>query len=209
MQSATRFVRVEDPVPADELDTIRNLGPNSLIIRLMFTINHLSRWLSPIHDPDVLERSVYRGEPTPKDLVIRLRQYEKLIYPRMYMAAHESNADFDTLEDPKVTPQQQERDRQDSTIVVMSEFRRLRQTSTALLRSLPDDAWELRGRSRNGIEGSIRSMAEALAIHDYRVLRALDQTLGQVGARDGLAEIQKTPLKELLELVPDQVDIRV
>lgn len=209
MNTATSFIRVEDPVPAEVLDSIRNLGPNSLIIRLMFTVNHLSRWLSPVHDPDKLERSVYRGEPTPKDLVIRLREYDKLIYPRMYMAAHVQNADFDKLGEPEITPQQQRLDDEDPTIVVMSQFRRLRQTSTALLRALPNDAWDLRGRSRNGIEGSIRSMAEALAIHDYRVLRALDQTLDQVGAREGLAKIQKTPLDELLKLVPDQVDIRI
>lgn len=207
--SHTQFVRVDDPVPSHELDTIRSMEPNALIVRLMFTINHLSRWLSPIHDADKLERSVYRGEPTPKDLVIRLRQYDKRIYPRMYLAAHEPDADFDTLEEPEIGLQQQQRDTHDSTIVVLSQFRRLRQTSTALLRALPDSAWDLRGRSRSGIEGSIRSMAEALAIHDYRVLRALDQTLDQVGARDDLAQIQKTPLDELLELVPDHVDIRV
>lgn len=207
MNTATSFIRVEDPVPAEEIEKIRNLGNNPLIIRLMFTVNHLSRWLTPIHDDDKLDRAVYRGEPTVRELVVRVREYDKFIYPRMYLAAHKPGADFDALETPQLTPDREKRDRNDPVVVLMAEFRRTRQTITALLRGLPDDAWDLGGRSRRGIEGTIRSMSEALAIHDYRVLRALDQTLTQTGAREGLAEIQKTPLNELLELVPDQVDI--
>ena len=60
---------------------------------------------------------------------------------------------------------------------------------------------------RDLIEGTIRSMAEATAMHDYRVLRALDQTLDQTGAREGLAAIQKVPLDELLKLVPEHVNL--
>lgn len=207
MNTATNYIRVEDPIPAAEVEKIRNLGNNALIIRLMFTVNHLSRWLTPVHDDGKLNRAVHRGEPTAKELVIRLREYDKFIYPRMYLAAHQPNADFDTLDDLQVTSDREYFDERDTTIVIMSEFRRTRQTITALLRTLPDDAWDLRGHSRRGLEGSIRSLAEALAIHDYRVLRALDQTLDQTGARDGLAEIQKTPLDELLKLVPAEVNI--
>ena len=207
MNTATSFIRVDDPVPVEEIEKIRSLDNNPLIIRLMFTVNHLSRWLTPIHDDDKLDRAIYRGEPTARDLVVRLREYDRRIYPRMYLAAHKPNADFDVLDDPGLSPRRERFDRDDLTVVLMAEFRRTRQTITALLRTLPDDAWDLRGRSRTGIEGSIRSLAEALAIHDYRVLRALDQTLDQTGAREGLAEIQKTPLDELLKLVPDHVDI--
>jgi hypothetical protein len=207
MNTATSFIRVDDPVPAEEIEKIRSLDNNSLIIRLMFTVNHLSRWLTPIHDDDRLDRAVYHGEPTARELVVELREYDKRIYPRMYLTAHQPGADLDVLEDPELTPQRQRSDREDTTVVLMAEFRRTRQTITALLRTLPDDAWDLRGRSRKGLEGTIRSFAEALAIHDYRVLRALDQTLNQTGAREGLAEIQKAPLDELLKLVPDHVDI--
>jgi hypothetical protein len=207
MDTATGFIRVEDPVPAEEIEKIRNLGNNALIIRLMFTVNHLSRWLTPIHDDDKLDRAVYRGEPTVRELVVRMREYDRFIYPRMYLAAHKPGADFDVLEEPGLTPARQEHDRRDPVVVLLSEFRRTRQTITALLRTLPDDAWDLRGRSRRGVEGTIRSMAEALAMHDYRALRALDQTLDQTGAREGLAEIQKVHLDELLRLVPDQVNL--
>jgi hypothetical protein len=207
MNTATSFIRVEDPVPAEEIEKIRNLENNSLIIRLMFTVNHLSRWLTPIHDDDKLDRAIYRGEPTARELVVRLREYDRFIYPRMYLAAHKPGADLDVLEDPQLTPDREKRDRNDPVVVLLAGVRRSRQSITALLRGLPDDAWDLSGRSRRGVEGSIRSMAEAVAIHDYRVLRALDQTLTQTGAREGLAEIQKTSLDELLKLVPDQVDI--
>jgi len=207
MNTATSFIRVEDPVPAEVIEQIQNLDNDALIIRLMFTINHLSRWLTPIHDDDKLDRAVYRGEPTAKELVIRLREYDEMIYPRMFLISQQPGADLDVLDDPRLSRPDVEFDRRDTTVVLMARFRRIRQTITSLLRTLPDDAWDLRGRSRKGIEGSIRSMAEALAIHDYRVLRALDQTLNQTGARVGLAEIQKAPLDELLKLVPEHVDI--
>jgi len=207
MNTATSFIRVEDPVPAEVIEQIQNLDNDRLIIRLMFTINHLSRWLTPIHDDDKLDRAVYRGEPTAKELVIRLREYDEMIYPRMFLISQQPGADLDVLDDPRLSRPDVEFDRRDTTVVLMARFRRIRQTITSLLRTLPDDAWDLRGRSRKGIEGSIRSMAEALAIHDYRVLRALDQTLNQTGARVGLAEIQKAPLDELLKLVPEHVDI--
>ena len=94
-----------------------------------------------------------------------------------------------------------------TTVVLLSGFRRSRQSITALLRALPDDAWDLRGHSAKGVEGTVRSLAEATAMHDYRVLRALDQTLDQTGAREGLAEIQTVHLDELLKLVPEHVDL--
>ena len=44
-------------------------------------------------------------------------------------------------------------------------------------------------------------------MHDYRYLRALDSALDTTGARDGLAEIQKTHLDELLTLTPQRLAI--
>ena len=204
MNTATSFIRVEDPVPAEEIDRIRGLENNALILRLLFTVHHLSRWLTPIHDDDKLDRAVYRGEPTAKELIIRLRNYDRFIYPRMYMAVYEADANFDALPQEPESPANPFHD---TGVVLLASVRRARQSSTALLRALPDDAWDLRGRSSKGIEGSVRSLAESISIHDYRVLRALDQTLDQTGAREGLAEIQKTPLEDLLKLDPEHVDI--
>jgi hypothetical protein len=208
MSTATGFIRVEDPIPGEQIDAIRNMGNNALIIRLMFTVNHLSRWLTPIHDDDKLDRAVYRGAPTAKDLVIRLREYDEWIYPRMFLAAQKPDANFDILDDPSLAPVRNRFDKRDSTVVLISGFRRARQSITALLRALPDGAWDLGGRSeRGGVEGTIRSMAESAAMHDYRVLRVLDQTLDQTGAREGLAAIQKAHLDELLKLVPEHVSL--
>ena len=39
------------------------------------------------------------------------------------------------------------------------------------------------------------------------IFGALDETLDQVGAREGLAEIQKTHLDELLKLVPEHLKL--
>ena len=205
MSIATGYIRLDDPIPDEQIDAIRRMDNNALIIRLMFTINHLSRWLTPIHDDDKLDRALYRGEPTAKELVIRLREHDEWLYPRMYLAAHKPGADLDALDDPRLSPVRPVFDKRDTTVVLMSGFRRSRQSITALLRALPDGAWDLGGRSAKGAEGTIRSMAEATAMHDYRVLRALDQTLDRTGAREGLAAVQKVHLDELLKLVPEQV----
>ena len=53
----------------------------------------------------------------------------------------------------------------------------------------------------------MRQLAEQLAEHDYRVLRAMDATLWDSGARDSIAEIQTASLDELLELVPRTMKI--
>ena len=207
MRSATSFIDVSAPVSDELRRQISESDNNSLIIRLHFTINHLSRWLSPIHDANRLERSVYRGEPTAKELVIGMRNEEERIFPRMYLIATRPGADLDTLPAWESNPQTVARDETTATIVLLAQFRRLRQGTCSLLRSLPDDAWMLKGSSRRERNISIRELAEHLALHDYRFLRALDETLDQVGAREGLAEIQKTHLDELLKLVPSKLEL--
>lgn len=205
----TGYIRLDDPIPDEQIDTIRNMGNDALIIRLIFTVNHVSRWITPIHDDDKLDRALYRGEPTAKDLIIRLREYDEWIYPRMYLAAHKPGTSFDVLDDPSLAPVRPTFDKREApAVVLMAGFRRSRQSITALLRQLPDDAWDLGGYSAKGVEGTIRSMAESTAMHDYRVLRALDQTLDQTGAREGLAEIQKVHLDELLKLVPEHLSLK-
>jgi hypothetical protein len=207
MSSATTYIDVNAPVSDEIRSQIAGADNNALIVRLMFTTNHLSRWLTPIHDPNRLERSLYRGEPTAKDLVIALRNEEQRVYPRLYLIATQTRANLDTLPEWQESPQTVERDAVQPAVVLMAQFRRLRQSTCGLLRSLPDDAWGLIGRSRREPDVTIRQLAEQLAVSDYRYLRALDQTLDQVGARDGLAEIQKTHLDELLTLVPEHLSL--
>jgi len=207
MRSATRFVDVNAPVSDELRRQIHMSNNNALIIRLHFTINHLSRWLTPIHDPNRLERALHRGEPTAKELVIEMRDEEARVFPKLHLIATQTHPNLDNLpmweQDPATTAS----DNSMATIVLMAQFRRLRQGTCSLLRSLPDDAWSLKGSSRRGINISVRELAEHLALHDYCYLSALDETLDQVGAREGLAEIQKTHLDELLKLVPDTLHL--
>lgn len=203
MRSATSFIDVNASVGDDIRRQIAASDNNALIIRLHFTVNHLSRWLTPIHDANRLERAVYRGEPTAKDLVIGMRNEEERVYANLYAIATQASADLDKVPAWRQDAAVSARDEAAATIVLMAQFRRLRQGTCSLLRSTPDDAWSLKGTSRLQRNVTIRGLAEQLAEHDYRYLRALDETLDQVGAREGLAEIQKTHLDELLKLVPD------
>jgi hypothetical protein len=207
MRSATSFIDVNAPVSDELRRQISTSNNNSLIIRLHFAVNHLSRWITPIHDPNRLERAVYRGEPTAKELVVEMRNEEERVFPRMYLIATQLHPDLDKLPVWHPSPKVVATDEATPTIVLMAQYRRLRQGTCSLLRSLPDDAWGLKGSSRREHNVSIRELAELLALHDYQCLRALDETLDQVGAREGLAEIQKTHLDELLKLVPANVHL--
>jgi hypothetical protein len=207
MRSAASFIDVNAPVSDELRNRIRISDNNALIVRLHFTINHLSRWLTPIHDPNRLERSLYRGEPTAKELVIAMRKEEARIFPKMHLIATQSRPNLDNLPVHEQDPVTAATDIATPTIVLMAQFRRLRQGTCSLLRSLPDDAWTLKGSSRRDTNASVRELAEHLALHDYRSLRAMDRTLDQVGAREGLAEIQKTHLDDLLKLVPDTLHL--
>ena len=202
MRTGSEYIDVNAPVSDEQLQAIRSSDNNSLIIRLHFTIHHLSRWLSPIHDRNKLERSLYHGEPTVKEILLQMRNHEQLIYPLMYVIATQEDPNLDTIPDYHPSLGRQKSDEEHSTIVLLSSYRRLRQSTCSLLRNLPDNAWDRTGYSRKHRNTTIRQLAEGLAASDYRYLRAMDQALGDVGARDGLAEIQKTPLDELMNLVP-------
>ncbi len=206
MRSATSFITVDAPVDEQQRRQIAQMNNNAVIVRLMFTINHLSRWLSPIHDPDRLSRSVYRDEPSAKELVIGMRDEEQRVFPKMHLIATRSNPDLDTLPPWQPDPRVRDADQRTPPIVLLASFRRLRLSTCSLLRSLPDDAWDLMGRSRRDRNVTVRELAEGLVLHDYRYLRALDDTLEQSGAREGLAEIQKARLDELLKLSPGHLD---
>jgi len=181
---------------------IAELGNDEIIIRLLFTVNHLSRWLSPIHDETRLVRSVRRSEPSVKDLVIQLRDEELRVFPRMHAMAYQDRPDLDRL--PSVVRADDEIawDRQAAVFEIMSEFRRLRQSTTSLLRSLPDDAWRRDGTSRAEHDWTIRSLAEYLVLNDARMLAAIDQALERSGAREQIASASRASYEELLRLAP-------
>ncbi len=207
MQTGSNFISLGAPVGEEQLQAIRALDNNALVIRLHFTVNHLSRWLTPVHDRNILERSRYHGEPTAKEIVLGMRDHEQFVYPRMYAIATQETPDLDAIPDYEPTAAARLADEQHSTVEVMAGFRRLRQGTCALLRELPDDAWNREGFSRRHRNATLRQLAEELAVHDYRYLRALDQTLNEVGAREGIAQVQRVSLDELLKFVPQSVRI--
>lgn len=184
----------------DAIVPIAELDNNALIIRLLFTTNHLSRWLSPIHTDVRLVRSVHRGEPSVKDLVLRLRDHELRVFARMHAIATQDRPDLDRLPPLRRTPEEERFDREATVLEVMAEFRRLRQSTGSLLRSLPDDAWRRDGISRAEGDTTIRALAEALARSDVRTLREIDRALDRSGAREGIAAVSRVHLDTLLGL---------
>lgn len=192
-------VRASEAAPSP---AIVDLDNDSLIIRLHFTVNHLSRWLTPIHDPIRLLRTVRRGEPSVKDLLLVLRDEELRIFPKVHLASVKTLPDLDKLPEPRRTEAEERRDRDARPLEIVAEFRRLRQSTCSLLRSLPDSGWERVGISRREHDWTIRGLAEHLAAHDLRVLREIDVTLDRVGAREGVSPAARVHLDELLRLVP-------
>ena len=239
MTRSTDFVSVNAPVSDEVVQAIRDLDNNSLALRLHFTVHHLSRWITPIHDRNKLERSRHYGEPTVRDLLLLMRENEQFIYPRMWVVANEKDPNMDQI--PPYVPNASVvmADRNWATVELMGGFRRLaggrraqhgkdgrpalpgiadgvadqqaqvlQQTQLrGLLRQIPDAAWQRKGYSRVHENATLRQLAEQLAEHDYRVLRAMDATLWDSGARDGIAEIQTASIDELLQLVPTSLKI--
>jgi hypothetical protein len=179
--------------------SIRNLSNDALIIWLIHTVNHLSRWLTPIHDRTVLEFSARRSEPSVKDLLIRLRDTETRAYAFMNAIASERDPDLDRVPRVEPSPAQVALDRSAHPLVIMSEFRRVRESSTSLLRALPDNAWERGGYSRTQRNWTIRELAEFLAGHDREMLRWIDRALSRSGAREGIAAVSQVDYARIEE----------
>ena len=120
---------IEEEVTESAGSSIRDLSNDALIIRLLQTVNHLSRWLTPIHDPTALEFSARRSEPSVKELLIRLRDTETRAYGFMNAIANERDPDLDRVPRVEPSPAQTAVDRSAHPLVIMSEFRRVRESS--------------------------------------------------------------------------------
>ncbi|HQY29789.1 MAG TPA: hypothetical protein PK691_00785 [Thermomicrobiales bacterium] len=181
---------------------IADLTTDSIIIRLHFMINHLSRWITPIHDLERLDRAPFRDQPSVKSLMIDIREEERRVFPKMYLISRETNPDLDRLPIPEIDARQAAIDAQRSSLSVLAEIRRLRQSTCSLLRSLTDAGWNRVGTSRIEHDWQIRSLAEALVAHDEMMLTLIDIALEDYGLRDGVAEHGSARYFELLKLVP-------
>jgi hypothetical protein len=179
--------------------SIRDLPNDALIIRLLQATNHLSRWLTPIHDRTLLEFSPRRSEPSVKELLLRMRDTETRVYGFMNAIATDRNPDLDRIPRVEPTPVQVSVDRSAHPLVIMSEFRRVRESSTSLLRALPDNAWERGGYSRTERNWTIRELAEYLARHDREMLQHIDRVLSRSGAREGIAAVSQVDFSRIEE----------
>lgn len=198
-----RAARVNSPVggaDAEGREEIAALDNDALIIRLHFTVNHLSRWLTPIHDESRLRRSLYRGQASVRDLVLRLRDEDLNVFPKMHAISVRTQPDLDKLPPLRRSPAEERHDREATVLEVMAEFRRVRQSTCSLLRSLPDDAWDRVGISRREQNWTPRALAELLALHDRATLAEMDRALDQIGVREGIATVSRVRFDELLRL---------
>jgi hypothetical protein len=179
--------------------SVRDLSNDALIIRLIQTVNHLSRWLTPVHDPTGLAFSARRSEPSVKELLIRLRDTETRAYGFMNAIALERDPNLDRVPRVEPSPAQIMVDGSAHPLVIMSEFRRVRESSTSLLRALPDNAWERGGFSRTQRNWTIRQLAEFLAEHDREMLQRIDRALSRSGARNGIAAVSQVDYTQIEE----------
>lgn len=178
-------------------EPIGKLSNDALIIELLQTLNHLSRWLTPIHNQTLLEISPRRAEPSVKEHLIALRDLETRGFSLLYAIVNESTPDLDRFPRSQRTPIQVEADRRSKPLVIMSEFRRIRESTASLLRALPDNAWDRAGYSRRERNWSVRELAEFLVGNDRKTLRDIDRMLDQQGVRRGIASASRVRFEEI------------
>ncbi len=197
----TKQPRYPDGPTAADLPIVDH-DNDSLILRLHMTVNHLSRWLTPITDPRPIELSVRRGEPSVIELLRRMRDEELIVYNYMHAIVNLINPDLDKLPDPLTAPARIASDPDRTWMSVLAEFRRVRQSTCSLLRALPDNAWSRVGTSRREHDWQIRGLAERLAHHDLNCLYAIDLALDRSGAREHINSASRVHLDEILRLIP-------
>ena len=186
----------------NDLVPVAELSSDALILDLHFTVNHLSRWLTPIHDQRRLQRSVRRGEPSVKELLSGLRDEELRTFAKMHAISVQTLPDLDALPLPSRTPEEERYEREATALQMMAEFRRVRQSTCSLLRSLPDSAWSRQGISRQEHDWTIRELAERLAERSRATLAEIDRALDRTGVRDEIATASRAGVDELLRLDP-------
>lgn len=167
------------------------LSNDALIVDLLQTINHLSRWLTPIHDQLRLESTSRRSQVSVKELLLGLRDNEVAVYSLMNAIATQVNPDLDKVPQRQRSVRQNEADARASALVVMAEFRRVRESTTSLLRALPDTAWARGGYSRSQRDWTIRELGETLAVNDWEQLGLIDLALNDSGTRTSVARVSR------------------
>lgn len=152
---------------------------DQIIIRLTHMLNYLSKRITPQRDLTKLNRAPSRDEWSVREIVAHLRDTEARIFPKMYLITTTEYPDF-----RKVSAQANllTTSEQDSAFRVMSQFRRVRQSTLSLLREIPRDAWNRMGCDVDNRTITIRDLALYLLEHDAEHLAQIDATLIARGA---------------------------
>ena len=151
---------------------------DQIILALTNTPNWLSKRITPQRDMSKLNRPAARGEWSVRDIVAHLRDREARYFPKMHLITIAQVPDLRRVQQVGPT----EYDPDDSPFTVMSQFRRIRQSTLSLLRELPDDGWKRVGVDVDNVTVSIRDLAIELIDHDAEHLAQIDAVLIARGA---------------------------
>jgi hypothetical protein len=150
-----------------------------LIVALTQTPNQVTKRISPQRDETRVNRAPERGEWSVREIIAHLRDNEAIAFAKLNLMVTSEVPDFrhghlgtGAVYDPH-----------DSVFIVMSQFRRLRQSTLSLLKDLPRDAWRRSARDVDNRTITVRSIAEELLRHDREHLAQIDAVLI---ARDAL-----------------------
>jgi hypothetical protein len=141
-------------------------------IKLAKMPNHLSMRITPQRDETKLTRAPELGAWSAREIIQHLRDTEGRVYPKLHAIAVEEYPDLSQLPAPRRLGYRSD----DSTLTVMSQFRRIRMSTFNLLRELPRDAWRRLGHE-DGDNVTIEQLALYLIVHDAEHLAQLDATL--------------------------------
>ena len=144
-----------------------------IYLRLFHMLNYLSKRISSQRDEAKLSRPAERGEWSVREIVIHLRDNEAKVYPKLHLMANAVHPNLSRIAEVASLDYRPD----DSTLTVLSQFRRIRQSTVSLLRELPHDAWERTGVDTDGTVVTIRQLAMELIRHDAEHLAQVDATL--------------------------------
>jgi len=149
-----------------------------IVITLTNMPNWLSKRITPQRDMSKVNRPAVRGEWSVRDIVAHLRDNEARYFPKMHLISIAQVPDLRRVQNVGPT----EYDPDDSVFTVMSQFRRVRQSTLSLLRELPRDAWNRVGVDVDNVTVSIKDLALELIDHDAEHLAQIDEVLIARGA---------------------------
>jgi hypothetical protein len=151
---------------------------DQIVITLTNLPNLISKRITSQRDMTRLTRAPERGGDSVRDVLAHLRDHEARYFPKLFLIATQEFPDLRRVE--RVGPTEYDPD--DHPFTVMSQFRRLRQSTLSLLRELPRDAWSRAGVDVDNHTVTIKDLALELIGHDAEQLARIDEILIARGA---------------------------